>query len=184
MSQVSLSNAHHLSECKDLDSTRFFRRLDFVHCNLHCTHCLHHQSYKGVLVQWVERLKRFQAHFRCSSSSSSQSTGLCFLAFGVSFGCFSATVFFPFCWCGSCLREPSCSCGDLGRLLTRFCGSTAGELSSTFSKMNVEVFALAISICRLFWNDLFVQLIVVVQLMMMRDSYPRVLHLIPHRLLE
>ena len=51
-------------------------------------------------------------------------------------------------------------------------------------KMNAEVFALTISIFRLFWNDLFVQLMVVVQLMVMRDSYPRVLHLIPHRPLE
>ena len=52
------------------------------------------------------------------------------------------------------------------------------------AKKNVEVFALAISIFRLFWNDLFVQLIVVVQLMVMRVSYPRVLHLILHQLLE
>ena len=62
--------------------------------------------------------------------SASQSTDLCFLAFGGSLGCFSATVFFPFCWCGSCVREPSCSYGDLGRLLTRFCGSTVAEFSS------------------------------------------------------
>ena len=52
------------------------------------------------------------------------------------------------------------------------------------AKMNVEVFAVAISIFRLFWNDLFVQLIVVVHLMVMRDLYPRVLYLKPHRLLE
>ena len=34
---------------------------------------------------------------------------------GNSLGCFSAVVFFPFCICGLCLREPYCSCDDLER---------------------------------------------------------------------
>ena len=50
------------------------------------------------------------------------------------------------------------------------------------AKMNVEVIVLAILIFRFFLNDLFAQLIVVVQLMVKRDSYPRVLQLILHRL--
>ena len=50
------------------------------------------------------------------------------------------------------------------------------------AKMNVEVFVLAILIFRFFLNVLFVHLIVVVQLMVKRDSYPRVLHLILRRL--
>ena len=53
-----------------------------------------------------------------------------FLAFGGSLGCSSATVFFPFCFCGPCLRQPSCSCGDLERSLTRFFGSTVAQSSS------------------------------------------------------
>ena len=55
---------------------------------------------------------------------------LYFLAFGGSFGCFSATVFLPFCFSGPCLREPSCSCGDCQRSVTRFCESTVAESSS------------------------------------------------------
>ena len=52
------------------------------------------------------------------------------------------------------------------------------------AKMNVEVFAHAIWIFRLFLSDLSDQLMLVVQLLVMRDSYLRILHLIPNRLLE
>ena len=117
MSQVSLSNAHHWSERKDLDSTRFFRNSDFVHCILHCTHCPHHQSFKGVLVQWVERLKRFQAHFGVPHRLHLNQ---------------EACASWPSVYHSVAFLQRSCSCGDLGRLLTRFCGSTAAELSSTF----------------------------------------------------
>ena len=51
-------------------------------------------------------------------------------------------------------------------------------------KVNAEVFALTISIFRLFWNDLSVQLMVVVQLMVMRDSCLKIPHLVPHQVLE
>ena len=61
-----------------------------------------------------------------TSSSSSESMGLCFFAFGKSLGFFtSAVVFFPFCLC-----ELSFPCGDLERSLTRPCGSTAADSSS------------------------------------------------------
>ena len=38
---------------------------------------------------------------------------------------------FLFCCCGPCLREPSCSCSEIEQSLTRFCGSTVAEFSST-----------------------------------------------------
>ena len=47
--------------------------------------------------------------------------------------------------------------------------------------MNVEVLAHPIWIFRLFLSDLSVQLMVVVQLMVMRDSYLKSLHLIHHQ---
>ena len=75
--------------------------------------------------------EEFPGSCRGSSSSSSESIDLCFLSFGGSLGCFSATVFFHFC-CGSCLRDSSRFCGDLERSRTRFCGSTVAEPSSTF----------------------------------------------------
>ena len=52
------------------------------------------------------------------------------------------------------------------------------------AKMNVEVFAHAIWISRLSLSDLSVQLMVVVQLLVMRDSRLKSPHLIPHQLLE
>ena len=74
--------------------------------------------------------RRFQAHFEVLHRLHLNQMDLCFLAICFSLGCSSATVFFPFCFCGPCLREPSPSCGDLERLLTRFCGSTVAESSS------------------------------------------------------
>ena len=52
------------------------------------------------------------------------------------------------------------------------------------AKMDVEVFGHAIWISRLFLSDVSVQLMVVVQLMVMRDSFLKSHHLIPHQLLE
>ena len=52
------------------------------------------------------------------------------------------------------------------------------------AEMNVEVFAHVIWIFRFFKSDLSVQPMAVVQLMVMRGSYPRILHLIPHQYLE
>ena len=52
------------------------------------------------------------------------------------------------------------------------------------AKMNVEVFAHAIWIFRLFLSDLSVQLMVVAQVTVMGDSYLKSLHLTPHQLLE
>ena len=78
VSQVSLSNAHHWSERRDLGDTTSFVNHDFVHKIHRYTYDLHPQSCQGqlvleylllvlddkeVLVQKVERLKRFQAHF-------------------------------------------------------------------------------------------------------------------------
>ena len=51
-------------------------------------------------------------------------------------------------------------------------------------KMKVEVFAQLISIIHPFQSDLSVQLMVVVQLMVMRDSCLRSPHQIPHQVLE
>ena len=39
-------------------------------------------------------------------------------------------ISFPSCVSGSCLRESSCSCGDLERSFTRFWRSTVAESSS------------------------------------------------------
>ena len=54
----------------------------------------------------------------------------------------------------------------------------------SFAEMNVDVFAHVISIFHHFLSDVSVQLMVVVQLMVMGDSNPRVLHLIHHQVLE
>ena len=73
------------------------------------------------------------------SSSSSESMGLCFFAFGKSRGFFtSAVFFFPFCHCG--LSFP---CGDLELSLSRLCGSTAADTHHYFSA-HVQVLVLAI----------------------------------------
>ena len=64
--------------------------------------------------------------FGGTSSSSSGSMGLCFVAFGKSLGFFiSAVVFFPCCLCGITFLG-----GDLERSLTRPCGSTAADSKS------------------------------------------------------
>ena len=47
---VSLSNAHHWSERRDLDGTESFGNPVFVHYLHHYTHCLHPQSCQGQLV--------------------------------------------------------------------------------------------------------------------------------------
>ena len=61
-----------------------------------------------------------------TSSSSSESMGLCFFAFGKSLGFFTlAVVFFPLCLCGLSFLS-----GDLERSLMRPCGSTAADSSS------------------------------------------------------
>ena len=52
------------------------------------------------------------------------------------------------------------------------------------AKMNVDVLAHVIWIFRLFWSHSFVQLMVVVQLMVMRDSQLQSPHLIHHQVLE
>ena len=52
------------------------------------------------------------------------------------------------------------------------------------AEMNVELFAHVISICHPFLSDFFVQLMVVVHLMVIHDSYLRIVHLISHQLLE
>ena len=101
---------------------------------------------------------------------------------------------FPSVSVDPCLREHSCSCDDLERSLTRFCCSTFAESSCEsgvarvwvccapkkevqqvvaagwHAKMNEEVLAYEIGIFRLFWSDLSVRLVVVVQLMVMTDS--------------
>ena len=78
VSPASLSNDHHWSARGDLGRTMSFRSPDFVHFFRRCTHCLHPQSCSWhlvienllqvleeevVLVQSVESLKKFQAHF-------------------------------------------------------------------------------------------------------------------------
>ena len=80
-----------------------------------------------------------------TSSSSSESMGLCFFAFGKSRGFFtSAVVFFPFCLCG--LSFP---CGDLERSLTRLCGSTAADSSSVYIGTCTGARSRDLDLCRL-----------------------------------
>ena len=73
---ASLSSAHHWSKRRGLSRALSFRSPDFVHKIRRCPHCLHPQSCcwqlvlenlllvleEEVLVQWVESLKKFQAH--------------------------------------------------------------------------------------------------------------------------
>ena len=158
VSQVSLSNAHHLSERRDLDRTRSFRSFDVVHY--------------------------IQARFEVLHRLHLNQMDLCFLAFGGSLGCSSATVFFPFCCCGSCLREPSCSSGDLDRSLTRFCGSTVAEFSSRSCEDECGgVRSRDLDLSSLLERPS-VQLMVVVQLMVMRGSQLLCPHVMHHQVLE
>ena len=129
--------------------------------------------------------EEYPCSFRGSSSSSSESIDLCFLASGGSLGSFSATIFFPFCCWGPCHREPSRSCGDLDRSLTRFCRSTVAELSSTSCEGECGgVRSRDLDLSSLLERPLSVQVMVVVQLTVMGDSYLKSLHLILHQLLE
>ena len=152
VSSASLSNAHHYLERRDLERAMFFQSPDFVHCTHRYTHCLHHQSWHWqlalanwllVLANWLLVLANKEVlgtvgwefdevpgWFWGSSSCSSESMGLYFLAFGV-LGCFSAVFVFPFGSCVPCLRESSWSCGDLEWSLTRFCRPTVAEFSSS-----------------------------------------------------
>ena len=83
--------------------------------------------------------------FRGTSSSSSESMGSCFFAFGKSLGFFtSAVVFFPFCVCGL-----SFLCGDLERSLTRPCVSTAADSSSVFIGKCTGARSRDLDLCRL-----------------------------------
>ena len=78
-----------------------------------------------------------------TSSSSSESMGLCF--FGKSLGFFtSAVVFFPFFSCGL-----SFLCGDLERSLTRLCGSKAADSSSENTSTCTGARSRNLDLCRL-----------------------------------
>ena len=84
---------------------------------------------------------------------------LCFLAFGGSLGCSSATVFFPFCCCRSCLREPVLVVTLSGRSRDSV-DPRLLNLSSASCEDEWEVLAHEIWTSRLFLSDFSVQLMV------------------------
>ena len=89
---------------------------------------------EAAQVLETQLLKKFQAHFECTSSSSSESMGLCFFAFGKSLGFFtSAVVVFPFCLLGLSFLG-----GDLEQSLTR-----VPRLLTPHRQMEVHVQVLA-----------------------------------------
>ena len=160
------------------------RVFDFVHCIHRCTHCLHHQSDEELLVQQVESLKRFQVlsevlhrphlkqwacpfwHLVNHSAVLLQQSSFPFV--------FVDPVFVILLVLVVTLNGHSRDSVD-PRLL---------NLHLRPAKINVKVFAHAISISRLVWSDLSVQLTVVVQLLVMRDSHLRTPHLVHHQVLD
>ena len=137
-----------------------------------------------MLATRRRRASMCSTHSAGSSSSSSESMGLCFLAFGKSLGFFtSAMVFFPFCVCGLC----SC-CRDtvVPRLLTPHphvewpeAGSAAlfrekvqqVGAAGRHVEVHVEVFAHEIWTFVVFWSDLVAQLTAMVPLIVMREGF-------------
>ena len=62
----------------------------------------------------------------------SESIDLCFLGLRWVTRLLFCNSLLSFLFLWTCLREPSCSCGDLERPLTRFCGSAVAESSSAY----------------------------------------------------
>ena len=153
--------------------------MHYVH---RCTHCLHHQGYEEVLVQQVECLKKFQARFEVLHRPHLNQHGL--VLFGLRWVTRAALLqqsSFPFV-----VVDPvSVSLLVLEvTLIGRsrdFVDPLLLNLHLRPAKMNVEVFAHEIWIFRFFLSDLSVQLMVVVQLLVMRDSYLKSPHLIHHQ---
>ena len=81
-----------------------------------------------VLVQWVEKLKNFQAHFEVLHRLHPNPWTCAFLTFGKSLGCFISAMVFLFVFVNRVSVDSLY--GDLERSLTRLCGSTVAESSS------------------------------------------------------
>ena len=216
VSLESLSNAHHWSEHRDLDSTEPIENPDFAHYTHRKIHyCLHPQSCQGqlvleyllllldekeVLVQQVERLNKFQVRFgvfhrphlhpwTCAFCPQVIHSAAFLLWFSSLFAFVDpVSVSLPVLVLTLYGRSRDFVDSRLLNLHLRpeLPESGSAELrieaqqvvaAGWHAMMNVEVLAHAIWIFRLFWSvllfssDLSVQLMVVVQLMVMRDSH-------------